>query len=161
VDGSVTEQKRALRREMRAVRRALTDQADRSEQLWERVQVLPAVRTARVVMVFDSTPGEPVTPPFIAWCREQGKTVHVPEDEPPPDPHTIDVVIVPGTAFTPSGDRLGQGGGWYDRFLRTVRPDCVTIGVAFAPQLVDELPVEPHDIRVAIVVTDAAQDDVS
>ena len=88
-------------------------------------------------MVFDSVHGEPVTAPFIAWCREQGKTVHLPEDDPPPDPRTIDVVIVPGTAFTQGGDRLGQGGGWYDRFLRTVRPDCVTIGVAFAAQIVE------------------------
>ena len=51
--------------------------------------------------------------------------------------------------------RLGQGGGWYDRFLRTLRPDCVTIGVAFAPQIVDVLPVEPHDVQLDMVVTDA------
>jgi 5-formyltetrahydrofolate cyclo-ligase len=80
--------------------------------------------------------------------------VHLPEDEPPPDPRSIDVVIVPGTAFTAAGDRLGQGGGWYDRFLARVRPDCVTIGVGFAPQLVSELPVEDHDIRLDLVVTD-------
>lgn len=116
----------------------------------------PAVRAARVVMVFDSIPGEPVTAPFIAWCRAYGKTVHLPEDEPPPDPRTIDVVIVPGTAFTAGGDRLGQGGGWYDRFLATVRPDCVTIGVAFAPQVVEDLPVEPHDVRLDQVVTDVS-----
>jgi 5-formyltetrahydrofolate cyclo-ligase len=123
--------------------------------LWRRVQALSVVRDAQVVMAFDSVPGEPVTAPFIAWCREQGKTVHVPEDDPPPDPLTIDVVIVPGTGFTTSGDRLGQGGGWYDRFLRTVRPNCATIGVAFAPQILDELPVEPHDVRLDMVVTDA------
>jgi len=161
VDGSAREQKRALRSEMSALRRALSDRLERSQRLWQHVSALPPVVEAKVIMVFDSVPGEPITAPFIAWCREQGKTVHLPEDEPPPDPRTIDVVIVPGTAFTEGGDRLGQGGGWYDRFLRTVRPDCVTIGVAFAPQLVDELPVEPHDIRVAMVVTDAAQDDLS
>jgi 5-formyltetrahydrofolate cyclo-ligase len=155
VDGaSIGDRKRALRREMRALRRALPDVDERSARLWARVEQMPAVRHAKVVMVFDSVPGEPVTAPFIAWCREQGKTVHVPEGEPPPDPLTIDVVIVPGTAFTPGGDRLGQGGGWYDRFLKTVRPDCVTIGVAFAPQIVDELPVEPHDVRIHKVVTD-------
>jgi len=106
--------------------------------------------------VFDSVPGEPVTAPFMEWCREHGKTVHLPEDEPPPDPLTIDVVIVPGTAFTLDGHRLGQGGGWYDRFLQTVRPDCVTIGVAFGPQIVDELPIEPHDVRLDHVVTDVS-----
>jgi 5-formyltetrahydrofolate cyclo-ligase len=154
VDGSIGDHKRALRREMRALRRALPDQDERSERLWHHVRAMPAVQTARVLMVFDSVPGEPVTPPFVAWCREVGKTVHVPEDDPPPDPRTIDVVIVPGTAFTADGDRLGQGGGWYDRFLRTLPPNCVTIGVAFAPQLLDQLPVEPHDVRLDIVVTD-------
>jgi 5-formyltetrahydrofolate cyclo-ligase len=159
VDGTrIEDRKRELRREMRALRRALTDQKERSERLWEQVQMLPEVASAKVVMAFDSVPGEPLTAPFIAWCREQGKTVHVPEDQPPPDPLTIDVVIVPGTAFTQDGDRLGQGGGWYDRFLRTLRPDCVTIGVAFALQIVEELPVEPHDVRVTLVVTEASSD---
>ena len=153
-DSPIEDRKRALRREMRALRRALPDQEERSERLWERVQTLPAVAAAKVVMAFDSVPGEPLTAPFIAWCREQGKTVHVPEEEPPPDPRTIDVVIVPGTAFTRAGDRLGQGGGWYDRFLRTVRGDCATIGVAFGPQVVEELPAAPHDVRVDQIVTD-------
>ena len=152
----IGDRKRTLRREMRSLRRGLHDQEERSRRLWTNVEEMPAVTAARVVMVFDSVPGEPVTAPFMAWCREHGKTVHLPEDEPPPDPLTIDVVIVPGTAFTLDGHRLGQGGGWYDRFLQTVRPDCVTIGVAFGPQIVDELPIEPHDVRLDHVVTDVS-----
>ncbi len=146
--------KRAIRREMRAMRKALPDQAQRSARIWRQIEQLPAVESARVVMVFTSVPGEPDTAPFIAWCRERGKQVHLPEDDPPPDPSEIDVVIVPGTAFTREGDRLGQGGGWYDRFLTQVRPDCTTIGVGFAPQLVESLPVEPHDVRLTHVITD-------
>ena len=68
-----SDRKRALRREMRALRRALPDREERSQRLWERVQALPAVEAANVVMVFDSMPGEPVTAPFIAWCREHGQ----------------------------------------------------------------------------------------
>jgi 5-formyltetrahydrofolate cyclo-ligase len=150
----LTEAKRAIRREMRALRKALPDREQRSERIWAHVRQLPELTAARAVMVFASVPGEPLTDPFIAWCREVGKTVHLPEDEPAADPSTIDVVIVPGTAFTAAGDRLGQGGGWYDRFLARVRPDCLTVGVAFAPQLVDSLPVAPHDLRVDVVVTD-------
>jgi 5-formyltetrahydrofolate cyclo-ligase len=157
VDGaSIGDRKRELRREMRALRRSLPDQAERSQRLWANVKAMPAVKAARVVMAFDSVPGEPVTAPFIAWCRERGKTVHVPEDDPPPDPLTIDVVIVPGTAFTRDGQRLGQGGGWYDRFLRTVGADCITIGVGFSPQILDQLPTEPHDVRLDLVVTDVS-----
>ena len=70
------------------------------------------------------------------------------------DPASLDVVVVPGLAFTADGRRLGQGGGHYDRFLPRLRPACVTIGAAFAEQLVDDLPTEPHDIRLTLVVTD-------
>ena len=59
--------------------------------------------------------------------------VAVPEDD--VDPAWPDVVIVPGLAFTSTGRRLGQGGGWYDRFLVGVRDDCVTVGVCFHEQL--------------------------
>ena len=85
----------------------------------------------------------------------RGKVVLFPEDSPPPDPAAVDVVIVPGVAFTPSGDRLGQGGGWYDRFLAGVRPSCITIGVGFEPQLLDEIPLEDHDLRLDLIVTEA------
>lgn len=106
-------------------------------------------------MAFDSIPGEPATGPFVEWCREHRKRVVFPEDVPPPAPELVDVVIVPGVAFTAAGDRLGQGGGWYDRFLVLIREDCTTIGVGFAPQLLPSIPTEPHDVRLDAVVTDA------
>jgi 5-formyltetrahydrofolate cyclo-ligase len=65
------------------------------------------------------------------------------------------VVIVPGLAFTVRGDRLGQGGGWYDRFLIGTRSECTTIGVGFDLQLVERLPVEPHDVPLDAVVTES------
>ena len=145
--------KSAIRAEMRAVRRALPDRAERSVNIWFRVQGLPAVAAASTVMLFNDVPGEPETATFRRWCTANGKSVVLPEDSPPPDPISIDVVIVPGLAFTAAGDRLGQGGGWYDRFLTTVRPEAIKIGVAFTPQIVDSLPVEPHDIRVDVVIT--------
>ena len=52
-----------------------------------------------------------------------------------------------------SSIRLGQGGGWYDRFLAGVGPDCVVIGVCFDEQLVDTLPSDPHDVPVTLIVT--------
>ena len=63
------------------------------------------------------------------------------------------VWIVPGLAFTVSGARLGYGGGWYDRFLEGADPASVKLGVAYAFQVVDELPVEPHDHSLTDVVS--------
>lgn len=56
------------------------------------------------------------------------------------------IVIVPATAFTADGARLGRGGGYYDRLLAA--HDCRSIGVGFRCQLVDELPTEAHDRAV-------------
>ena len=63
-----------------------------------------------------------------------------------------DVVFAPLLAFTARGERLGQGGGHYDRWL-AAHPDTLAIGLAWDAQLVDELPTEPHDYALAAVVT--------
>jgi 5-formyltetrahydrofolate cyclo-ligase len=64
----------------------------------------------------------------------------------------IDAILVPGLAFDASGGRLGRGGGFYDRYLDTSRPPIV-IGVAFDEQIQGEVPLEPHDERMTVVVT--------
>lgn len=150
--------KRTMRAEMRVVRRSLPDRAERSARMWTVVRDLPAVRSATTVFVYASLPDEPDTAGLIEWCTAAGKQVLVPEATPgapvPADLASVDVAIVPGTAFTATGDRLGQGGGWYDRVLTRLRPDALTIGVCFAPQLVGALPLEPHDVALDLVVTD-------
>lgn len=154
----IGDRKRELRRRMRELRLTVDDVADRSVELWAHVRDEPSVRSARTIMAYEAKPGEPDSAPFLAWCRELGKHVVVPaaspDAEPPADATAIDVAIVPGLAFTPDGDRLGQGGGWYDRVLAGVRDDCTVIGVCFAAQIVDELPVDRHDRRVDLVVSE-------
>lgn len=78
---------------------------------------------------------------------------------PEPAPHTpavapdeIDVLIVPGVAFTRQGERLGYGGGFYDRYL----PLCSRaqiLALAFAEQIVDFIPTEPHDLRINTIIS--------
>ena len=63
-----------------------------------------------------------------------------------------DVLFMPLVAFTPRGDRLGQGGGFYDKWLGA-HPDTIRIGLAWDMQEVPELPVEPHDMGLTAVVT--------
>jgi 5-formyltetrahydrofolate cyclo-ligase len=70
----------------------------------------------------------------------------------PPD--DIDLVVVPGMCFDESGWRLGRGAGYYDRFLRRLRPSAVRVGLAFDLQVLDEVPVEPHDVRMHYVVSE-------
>lgn len=65
---------------------------------------------------------------------------------------TPEIVVVPLLAFTAGGQRLGQGGGHYDRWL-AANPQVRAIGLAWDCQLSDELPHEPHDRFLAAVVT--------
>ena len=62
----------------------------------------------------------------------------------------LDFVLVPGIAFDRSGGRLGRGRGFYDRLLAPAVG--VTCGVGMDEQLVPEVPVEAHDIRLNLVV---------
>ena len=149
----LAEAKRELRRRMRDVRRSVDDRAGRSERIWAVVTASTSAATARRVLAFRSLAGEPDVTAFEARCLARGVDFAVPEDD--VDPAWPDVVIVPGLAFTPGGQRLGQGGGWYDRFLVGVHGDCEIVGVCFREQLVDELPTEPHDVAVDRVVTDS------
>lgn len=113
---------------------------------------MEALAGARRIMSFDTICGEPEMSGLRDWAAERDVEYAVPEDDLEPD--WPDVVIVPGVAFTTTGDRLGQGGGWYDRFLPKLRSGTVTIGVGFEPQIVEELPTEPHDVRLDCVVTE-------
>ena len=176
VSVGVTETKRALRAEMRAVRaRIAADPADRlarSSRIWARIVSLAdlgahglgseSVRAQmRRVMLFDGLPTEPATEAWFDWCAEHDIEVFAPEVDGPDlcvmpgdvDPATLDVVVVPGLAFTADGRRLGQGGGHYDRFLPRLRPDCVTIGACFAEQVVASLPTDDRDVGVDHVVS--------
>ncbi len=66
----------------------------------------------------------------------------------------LDMVIVPGVAFDKENNRLGRGGGYYDRFLGSLSSDATTVGLAFDFQIVDSLASqEKHDVRVSCVLT--------
>ena len=85
-------------------------------------------------------------PPRERW-GEPGKEV---------PPQELDLVIVPGVAFSKGGGRMGNGQGYYDRLLASVRPDCVLVGLCYESQLFDDLVVSPHDVFMDKVVTERA-----
>lgn len=78
------------------------------------------------------------------------------EVELPPDllPHTV--IFVPGVAFGPRGERLGRGGGYYDRFLNRPPRLMAAVGLAYSWQLVPELPEQAWDQRMDYIVTELA-----
>ncbi|MDR1528826.1 MAG: 5-formyltetrahydrofolate cyclo-ligase [Burkholderiales bacterium] len=79
--------------------------------------------------------------------------------EPLPDlprltPEELDWLLAPGLAFSPQGDRLGYGAGYFDRLLTRVSPETPRIAGAFEMQIMPSLPQETHDIRVNMVITE-------
>ena len=71
------------------------------------------------------------------------------------DPGMLDLILVPGVAFTRSGERLGRGGGFYDRLLSSLPAHVHKIGVCFDSQIQQELPVEAHDQLVDFIITES------
>ncbi len=72
----------------------------------------------------------------------------------------IDLVVIPGTGFDIQGNRLGYGGGYYDRLLSYESKQLAevehipTVALAFEEQIGEEIPAEPHDIQVDMIITD-------
>ncbi|MFZ5816252.1 MAG: 5-formyltetrahydrofolate cyclo-ligase [Bacillota bacterium] len=78
--------------------------------------------------------------------------------EPAPDwprvePGEVDLAVVPGVAFDRTGNRLGYGGGYYDRTLPLMGRGRF-VALAYAFQLVEALPAEPHDVRLHGIATE-------
>jgi len=67
-------------------------------------------------------------------------------------PDDLDLVVVPGIAFDRQGNRLGFGGGFYDRFLAQCA--ATRVGLAYAFQVVDAVPTKGHDIRMDGLITE-------
>ena len=68
--------------------------------------------------------------------------------------HDVDAVIVPGAAFDLSGNRIGYGGGFYDRLLAGMHRIIPIIAPTYDEQVIDAVPADQHDKKVSIIVTD-------
>ena len=166
---------------MRRLNRAL-DSRQRlraSAAIFSAVERLPEFRAARTVAVFAALPDEPATDEVLArWAstrrvvlpRVEGDAMRFyacrpdalvfgafgilePQGERPCPAGEIDLVVCPGVAFTADGRRLGRGRGYYDRYLGDPAFRGFRVGVCYAHQLVDDMPVEPHDVRMDRVIT--------
>lgn len=83
--------------------------------------------------------------PTPAICADESRRLQ---------PSDVTVFVVPGLAFTPTGNRLGYGRGYYDRTLEAA-PSSKTIGIAFDVQIVSDVPMDTYDRPVQYVTTES------
>ena len=175
--------KQQIRRTMRQQNRALTSEERReaSERIFSRLTAEALGEGVRCVAAFCALADEPMTERWLAEWARQGLRMVVPRvegdemqfydwspqtqaagafgiDEPTPEavrcaPSEIDLMVVPGVAFTPCGGRLGRGRGYYDRYLSQEGFRAFCVGVCFACQQRGDIPAEAHDKRVDAVIS--------
>jgi len=80
--------------------------------------------------------------------------IYEPADGSPWPIDEIDLIVAPALAYDRMGNRLGRGGGFYDRFLAQIEVGVETCGLAYDQQVVEELPTHSNDYPVDILVTD-------
>ena len=175
--------KKALRAEIRAKKRALTEEqiVRYSEELAQKLFAHPFYQAAKSIYGYMSYNQEVRTMPILRQAQTDGKRVAVPKvygdtmkflwlddlnavapgayniPEPIADGPEADdetaLVLMPGLAFDPEGRRLGYGGGFYDRFLAK-EPNHPLVALCYGFQMFDHLETEAHDIPVDLVIAD-------
>lgn len=68
--------------------------------------------------------------------------------------HEVNLVILPGVGFDEKGNRLGYGGGFYDRLLSETDHNITLIGLAYEVQITSRINKSPHDVKVDKIVTE-------
>lgn len=180
IKGKIMDEKKALRIEIRQLKRAcpLEERRRKSLSVWEAVERDEVFQQAETVLAYWSMDDEVYTHDFVKrWAGSktlllpcvkgdelelryfdgeerlqpgEGYAIPEPVGELFTDWGKIDLILVPGVAFDKSGNRLGRGKGYYDKVLRET--GACKVGVCFDFQLVERVPVEPHDVKMDRVV---------
>jgi 2-amino-4-hydroxy-6-hydroxymethyldihydropteridine diphosphokinase len=149
-------EKGLVRAEMKRLRSAVPpgERAAKSGELCRRL--IDLLGDAKTVCVYHALKTELDVSEFERWCIARGIRVTVPERSGDgyvvPGCEEVDLWVCPGLAFTERGERLGFGGGWYDRFLAVAKPSSRAYGAAYSFQLRPWLPQGPWDRRLDGVV---------
>lgn len=177
------ESKKELRKRVKSLVKAMASDTRAVEASAVAEQLLhhPKVQSAATIALFASLPDEIDTTqliealatktsvvlprllgdemdfyPYSANAMHSGAMgILEPDGDVPIAPQDIDVMILPGLAFTADGLRLGRGKGYYDKYMSRERYRAYTIGICHTVQLLDTLPVESHDKRLDEVITSA------
>ena len=184
VHGLMTDitEKNALRRKMRAARKACTDRATRDDCLLQRLMALSVYQKASCVLSYVSFGTEADTLRILDRVLADGKALYVPKCVPntnrmvfyrisalrdlspgaygilePKEAEAYQdeanaLCLVPGLAFSADGARLGYGKGYYDTFF--AQHLVLKLGLCYDFQLVPQVPTQPHDVRMDGILTD-------
>ncbi len=172
-------EKSDIRRKIKALRTMLSDEDKNSaaEEVFEQLEKTAAFLLADKILMYHSLPDELQTIAFLKKWGDRKKfflprvngvnldilpydqsrlelgsfQIEEPTGDDLTDPAEIELIIVPAVAFDHKGNRLGRGKGFYDRLLQTTR--ATKIGVGYDFQLLEEIPAEPHDIPMDMVIT--------
>ena len=152
-----------------AVRLAQTPEFQRAQTVMVFLPLAYEV-DARPVALRAWQAGKTVAVPLVSWKQKHMIPVEIKSlDEPmnvdrygvqtpktgiPQPIDSIDLVVVPGLGFDTTGQRIGRGGGFYDRFLRHPQFRGTICGLGFDQQVVDAVPVAAHDMDLQMLVTD-------
>lgn len=177
-------EKDSLRIELLNKRRSLSENIRKrySAEIVEKIKNLPEFKEANTIMLYCATKGEPDLTPLFKEVISLGKVLLLPRvkgneieaviTENPSclskgtfgilepsegsviSPREIDFVAVPGIAFDKRGYRIGFGKGYYDRFLKHVKG--IKVGIAYSFQIVEELPHDPWDVPVDLIITESS-----
>ena len=102
-------------------------------------------RSARVVLPRLDGDNMDFYPYYPQSMRSGAMGISEPDGDVPVEPSEIDMMVLPGLAFTPDGKRLGRGKGYYDRYIAREGFRAYMIGICHTVQLLASLPVDPHD----------------
>lgn len=172
-------EKSEIRRKIKALRSMLleTEKLSAAEEVFAHLETSPAFMMAEHILMYHSLPDELSTRRFLSKWRDRkhfylprvnGVNLNIlpydetrlelgafhieePTGENTVNPDEIEMVVVPAVAYDRKGNRLGRGKGFYDRLLSTTKATKVGVGYEF--QILDEIPVEPHDVKMDIVIT--------
>ncbi len=166
-----------LRKNISPIQRKIAE-----KRIFELIKNHPIVQNEKNIMIYISTKYEVATDEIIKYFFKKLKNVYVPViknkeikivkidektifienkygiKEPLKERkyincRVLDVVFVPGVCFTKNGERLGRGGGYYDKFLKKISNDSVKIiGICYDNQLALKIPQNENDVQVDEII---------
>lgn len=166
---------------MKARKSLLTarEKAQAASHVFEKLEQSAAFLMAQNILMYHSLPDELSTLDFLdRWAgrkhfflpRVNGVNLDIlpydrshlslgafhieePQGDETADIHDIEMVVVPAVAYDRKGNRVGRGKGYYDRLLHDTKATKVGVGYDFQ-LLEEEIPAEPHDVGVDLVITE-------